>query len=126
VTVQNGLDRLLDGIAVALREDVLPEVDDSFARSQLLAAGELLANLSGRVEWRCDALAADVEGIHELLGRPSEPLPSGNAELLAARDGALADLAEVQRRGLDTPELRAFLTARLDRELAQVRTGMYR
>jgi hypothetical protein len=126
VTVQNGLDRLLDGIAVALREDVLPEVDDSFARSQLLAAGELLANLSGRVEWRCDALAADVEGIHELLGRPSEPLPSGNAELLAARDGALADLAEVQGRGLDTPELRAFLTARLDRELAQVRTGMYR
>jgi hypothetical protein len=126
VTVQNGLDRLLDGIAVALREDVLPEVDDSFARSQLLAAGELLANLAGRVEWRCDALAADVEGIHELLGRPSEPLPSGNAELLAARDGALADLAEVQRRGLDTPELRAFLTARLDRELAQVRTGMYR
>jgi hypothetical protein len=126
VTVQSGLDRLLDGIAVALREDVLPEVDDSFARSQLLAAGELLANLSGRVEWRCDALAADVEGIHELLGRPSEPLPSGNAELLAARDGALADLAEVQRRGLDTPELRAFLTARLDRELAQVRTGMYR
>ena len=126
MTVQNGLDRLLDGIAVALREDVLPEVDDSFARSQLLAAGELLANLSGRVEWRCDALAADVEGIHELLGRPSEPLPSGNAELLAARDGALADLAEVQRRGLDTPELRAFLTARLDRELAQVRTGMYR
>ena len=126
MTVQNGLDRLLDGIAVALREDVLPEVDDSFARSQLLAAGELLANLSGRVEWRCDALAADVEGIHELLGRPSEPLPSGNAELLAARDAALADLAEVQRRGLDTPELRAFLAARLDRELSRVRTGMYR
>ncbi|HET9939334.1 MAG TPA: hypothetical protein VFQ28_11105 [Gaiella sp.] len=124
--MQNGLDRLLDGIAVALREDVLPEVDDSFARSQLLAAGELLANLSGRVEWRCDALAADVEGIHELLGRPSEPLPSGNAELLAARDAALADLAEVQRRGLDTPELRAFLAARLDRELSRVRTGMYR
>lgn len=126
MTVQNGLDRLLDGIAVALREDVLPEVDDSFARSQLLAAGELLANLCGRVEWRCDALAADVEGIHELLGRPPEPLPSGNAELLAARDAALADLTEVQRRGLDTPELRAFLTARLDRELSQVRTGMYR
>ena len=126
MTVQNGLDRLLDGIAVALREDVLPEVDDSFARSQLLAAGELLANLSGRVEWRCDALAADVEGINGLLGRPSEPLPSGNAELLAARDAALADLTEVQRRGLDTPELRAFLTARLDRELSQVRTGMYR
>ena len=124
--MQNGLDRLLDGIAVALREDVLPEVDDSFARAQLLAAGELLANLSGRVEWRCDALAADVEGIHELLGRPSEPLPSGNAELLAARDAALADLAEVQRRGLDTPELRAFLAARLDRELSRVRTGMYR
>ena len=60
-----------------------------------------------------------------LLGRESE-LPSGNAELLAARDAALADLAEVQARGLDTPELRAFLVDRLDRELAQVRTGMYR
>jgi hypothetical protein len=105
VTVQNGLDRLLDGIAVALREDVLPEVEDSFARSQLLAA--------------------DVEDLDALLGRSSE-LPSGNAELLAARDAALADLAEVQARGLDTPELRAFLADRLDRELAQVRTGMYR
>jgi hypothetical protein len=101
-------------------------VDDSFARSQLLAAGELLANLSGRVEWRCDELAADVKGINTLLGRPSEPLPSGNAELVAARDTALAELAEAQRRGLDTPELRVFLTARLDRELSQVRTGMYR
>ena len=124
--MQNGLDRLLDGIAVALREDVLPEVEDSFARSQLLAAGELLANLSGRVEWRCDALAADVEGIDAVLGREPGRSPSGNAELLAARDAALADLAEVQARGLDTPELRAFLADRLDRELAQVRTGMYR
>jgi hypothetical protein len=125
VTVQNGLDRLLDGIAGALREDVLPEVEDSFARSQLLAAGELLANLAGRVEWRCDALATDVDSVDALLGRESE-LPSGNAELLAARDAALADLAAVQARGLDTPELRAFLVDRLDRELAQVRTGMYR
>jgi hypothetical protein len=126
VTVQNGLDRLLDGIALALREDVLPHVDDSFARSQLLAAGELLANLSGRVEWRCDALADDVEGIRALLGREAEPLPSGNSELLAARDAALGDLVESQERGLDTPELRAFLVARLDQELARVRTGMYR
>ena len=126
MTLQNGLDRLLDGIAVALREDVLPEVEDSFARSQLLAAGELLANLSGRVEWRCDALAEDVAGIDALLGREAAPLPTGNAELLAARNAALADLAEVQKRGLDTPELRGFLVDRLDRELAQVRTGMYR
>ena len=126
MTVQNGLDRLLDGIALALREDVLPAVEDPFARSQLLAAGELIANLSGRVEWRCDALAEDVAGIDALLGREAAPSPTGNAELLAARDAALADLAEVQERGLDTPELRAFLAARLEREHGQVRTGMYR
>jgi hypothetical protein len=126
VTVQNGLDRLFDGIALALREDVLPSVDDAFARSQLLAAGELLANLSGRVEWRCDVLAEDVAEIRSLLGQEGDPLPAGNGELLAARDLELRRLVEAQERGLDTPALRAFLTTRLERELAQLRTGMYR
>lgn len=124
--MQNGLERLLDGTALVLREDVLPAVDDVFARSQVLAAAELLANLSGRVEWRCDELARDVQGIRTLLGQPSAPLPTANADLLAARDAALAALADAQEGGLDTSELRAFLVERLDRELARVRTGMYR
>ena len=124
--MQNGLDRLLDGIALVLREDVLSSIHDSFARSQLLAAGELLANLSGRVEWRCDELAKDVVEIRAVLGRAVEPLPTRNEELLDARAAALGDLTAAQERGLDTPELRAFLVGRLDRELGRVRTGMYR
>jgi hypothetical protein len=124
--VQNGLERLLDGIALALREDVLPTVDDAFARSQLLAAAELLANLSGRVEWRCEALAEEVEAIRRVLDRGDEPLPNDNAGLLAARAEALDALAVAQEHGLDTSALRTFLAERLEHELAQLRTGMYR
>lgn len=124
--MQNGLDHLLDGIAVALREDVLPAVDDTFARTQLLAAAEILANLTERVEWRCDGLAGEVVALRAVLGRGDEPLPEGNAALLAARTEALDALARAQEHGLDTPELRTFLIDRLERDLGRLRTGMYR
>lgn len=124
--VQSTPERLLDGIALALREDVLPAVEDRFARSQLLAAAELAANLAGRVEWRCEDLSAEVTAIRRVLGRGGEPPPAGNGELLGARAEALDALARAQEHGLDTPELRAFLVERLERDLAQLRTGMYR
>lgn len=124
--MQNSLERLFEGMTTALREEVLPAVDDAYARSQLLACVELLANLAERVEWRCDALREEIEAVRAVLGAGREPLPEDNAGLVAARCDALDALARAQEEGLDTPQLRAFLGERLERELGLLHTGMYR
>jgi hypothetical protein len=124
--MQNSLERLFDGLASALCEDVLPAVDDPYARSQLLASVELLANLAERVEWRCADLREEIGAVRAVLGRGDEPLPEDNAGLVEARREALDALARAQEQGLDTPELRELLGSRLERELGRLRTGMYR
>lgn len=124
--MQNSLERLFEGMTTALREEVLPAVDDAYARSQLLACVELLANLAERVEWRCDALREEIEAVRAVLGAGRELLPEDNAGLVAARCDALDALARAQEEGLDTPQLRAFLGERLERELGLLHTGMYR
>lgn len=124
--MQNSLERLFEGMTTALREDVLPAVDDVYARSQLLACVELLANLAERVEWRCDALREEIGAARAVLGAGRDPLPEDNAGLVAARRDALDALARAQEEGLDTPQLRAFLGERLERELGLLHTGMYR
>lgn len=48
----NSLDRLLDGMRIALRDDVAPHVADPYARAQVESAIELLANLAEHVEWK--------------------------------------------------------------------------
>lgn len=124
--MQNSLERLFAGVASSLQEDVLPAVEDPYVRSQVLVSVELLANLAKRVEWRCAELRKEVEAIRAVIGRGDEPVPENNEGLVAARAEALDALARAQEQGLDTPELRAFLTMRLDRDLARLRTGMYR
>ncbi|MCE2391698.1 MAG: hypothetical protein J4G09_09485 [Proteobacteria bacterium] len=63
-------ERLLDGIARALREKILPELDSPYARAELGTALSLLAYL--RDGW--DSAAADlVEEIGELEGLLGDP-----------------------------------------------------
>jgi hypothetical protein len=56
----NSLDRIFDGIVQMLRDDVLPRIDDEFARGQVYGAMDLLGNLKTRVEWDAGALRGDV------------------------------------------------------------------
>ena len=88
--MQNSLERLLAGVAAALREDIAPALEDEYARGQALAGAEILENLVPRVQWRAD---------------DAEPQPTGTDAL----DAALAQLErevehlkaarEVARRG---------------------------
>jgi hypothetical protein len=128
--VQNSLDRLFDGIAASLRENVAPAVDDPFAKAQVAATIELLANLAVRVEWRADLLREEIERIRAVLEtapvRPAvldEPIPLDSAGLLASRTLHLDTLA-----GADPDEdaLRELLSWQLERELGLLRTGMYK
>jgi hypothetical protein len=94
------------------------------------AAIELLANLAERVEWRSDLLRDEIERVRAVLETARErpavleaPIPSDSAGLVVSRDAHLDALAHA-----DTADeaLRELLSWQLERELALLRTGMYK
>lgn len=128
--MQNSLERLFAGMATSLREDVAPAVEDPYARAQVMAATELLANLAERVEWRSDLVREEIERVRTVLETAPErpavldaPVPSDNAGLIDSRTAHLDALARAE---VADPELRDLLTWQLDRELGLLRTGMYK
>ena len=110
-------------------------LDDPYARAQVAAAIELLGNLATRVEWRADQLAEEVSGSAR-CSRPRRPAPASSTrtfrrprDLLASRQrhlDALVVLQEGAEAAAVDDELRAFSAWQLDRELALLRTGMYK
>jgi hypothetical protein len=106
---QNSLERLLEGIAAALRESVAPALEDRYARAQAECAAELLLSLAPRIDWRAEIAEAELRRIRPLLRRATliadpEALPRTHAFLSAGsglsaeatRCNALLALAEVQ------------------------------
>ncbi|HUP76686.1 MAG TPA: hypothetical protein VM282_26865 [Acidimicrobiales bacterium] len=95
----NSLDRLLDGIATTLRDDVAPRVDDDYVRAQAHAAAELLAHLAEHVEWRCDQLRAEIDAARAVLRIDDDPATqiTDNHELIVSHDALLAAVAGIQR-----------------------------
>jgi hypothetical protein len=128
--MQNSLDRLFEGLATSLREDVAPAVEDPYAKAQVSAAIELLANLAARVEWRADLLHEEIERSRTVLETARErpalldaAVPESGAALSAARAAYLDALA---RADVDEAALRAFLSWQVERELSLLLTGMYK
>ena len=95
----NSLDRLLDGIAATLRDEVSPHVDDPYVRAQALAAAELIAHLAEHVEWRCDQLRAEIDAARVVLRTDdgTTAMIIDNQELIATHDRLLGAVAELQR-----------------------------
>lgn len=56
--MNNSLERLLEGIATALRRDVIPRLDDEYATGQALAVIDLINNIKPRVDWAVAPLLA--------------------------------------------------------------------
>jgi hypothetical protein len=139
--MQNSLPRLFAGITDALRDVILPAVGDDYARAQLTACIEVLANVATRVEWRADQLwavrqradtaiadaAAAAPGLADAVGPPA---PTDDA--VVARDDALARVSAALRwcDAHDADDavapLVAFAVWQLESELALLRTGMFR
>jgi hypothetical protein len=130
--MQNSAERLLTGIAAALRDVTAP---DAYDRAQLAAAAELLDNLAGRLEWRHDDTQETLLRLQALLEdavAQDDGLPQTREWLAGPRDdvvGALEALAEVQTRvdpgSALAARTRAFARWQLERDVAQLRTGMY-
>jgi hypothetical protein len=128
--MQNSLDRLFEGLATSLREDVAPAVEDPYAKAQVSAAIELLANLAARVEWRADLLHEEIERSRTVLETAPErpalldtPVPESGAALSDAHAAYLGALADAD---VDEVALRAFLSWQVERELSLLLTGMYK
>ena len=117
----NSLDRLLDGIAATLRDEVAPQVDDPYIRAQAHAAAELIAHLAEHVEWRCDQLRAEIDAARLVLHVDDDGLVLDNRELIATHDAVLAAVAERQRssdtgdRGTIDTFVRQYHANELDR-----------
>ena len=128
--MQNSLERLFDGIATSLRENVAPAVEDPFAKAQVAATIELLANLAVRVEWRADLLREEIERIRPSSRPRRIALPCSTSRSRTTALGSSPHVAHTSTRSTaadpDEEALRELLTWQLERELGLLRTGMYK
>lgn len=68
----NSLERILEGIMNALTSEVVPRIDDAFARGQALAIVDLIRNLGPRLEWSHAILWQQIEAQEAALRRVAE------------------------------------------------------
>jgi hypothetical protein len=108
--MNNSLNRLIDGIIIALEREIIPRVDDAYARGQAFAVMDLLRNMRPRLEWSREVTLAQVVLQEAALGRVDD-LCRGRVERPPAYEPPA-----VPSITLDTKELEA----RRDRLEAEV------
>lgn len=100
--MNNSFARLVDGMCATLRAEVLPRLQDDFARGQVYGVINLLNTFKARADWapaflllqlqaQRQALATVAEVLTAVPGAPSVAVPPAwaapaAADLLAARD----------------------------------------
>lgn len=70
--MSNSLKRILDGVMSVLNSEVVPRIDDAFARGQALTIVDLLRNLGPRLEWSHAILWQQIEAQESALRRVAE------------------------------------------------------
>jgi hypothetical protein len=68
----NSLERILEGIMSSLTTEIVPRVDDAFARGQALAIVDLLRNIGPRLEWSHAILWQQIEAQEAAMRRVAE------------------------------------------------------
>jgi hypothetical protein len=108
--MNNSLNRLIEGIVIALEREIIPRVDGAYARGQAFAIIDLLRNMRPRLQWSREITLAQVELQEAALTRVAQAC-RGQRE----RPPAYA-VPAVLSNTLDTTELEA----RRDRLEAEV------
>lgn len=109
--MNNSFARLVDGMCATLRAEVLPRLDDEFARGQVYGVINLLNTFKARADWapafllqqldaQARALATATGLLATVTGAPAVPQPQrwsapAAAELLAARDDGNRSIGEL-------------------------------
>jgi hypothetical protein len=129
--MNNSFPRLIDGMCATLRAEVLPRLDDEFARGQVFGVINLLNTFRARADWSAGFLLQQIEAqrsaldaVAALLAQPAPPpLPVATpiAELLALRDDNNRRIGELLARpDIAAPAvalLRQAMRAEVDIEL---------
>ncbi|MBI5717694.1 MAG: hypothetical protein HZC37_08410 [Burkholderiales bacterium] len=72
--MNNSFARLVDGTAATLRAEVLPRIDDEYARSQVWGVINLLNTLKMRADWSAGPLLQQLEAQRKALATAAEAL----------------------------------------------------
>ena len=103
--VNIALERLFEGMAPTLRTDVIPRVDDAYARGQAVGLIDLIDSIAPRVEWARAPLLKSVNEKRRLLLAVAEALD----EAIVAHAGApeLMNSTELEsnKRGSTRPSV---------------------
>lgn len=123
--MNNSLERLVEGIIATLRNDVIPNVGDDYARGQAIGVIDLLNNIAPRLEWEhapllraLDARRDVIADIRQLLGDGDMASPVkvdgalSSRELLAERDRLDSEICELIARAYALPDTEPVLAAR--------------
>ena len=70
--MNNSLERLLDGMIATIKAEIIPRLDDEFARGQAYGALDMLNNLKPRIDWLVTPLYDEVQAQRALLQRLDE------------------------------------------------------
>jgi len=126
-------------LAESLERNVLPHVDDHFARLQLRAAREMLLNLGTRLEWRQSDIVRSEQALRDALaelaatGCASAALSGADeSDLRALRANLARVIGQVYESNDGTPARELSLAAiwkvvraDFDAEAERIRTGMF-
>jgi hypothetical protein len=111
--MNNSLERLVEGMIATLRNHVIANISDAYARGQAIGVVDLLNNIGPRIEWARAPIVEAIEARRRAIGEaraltPGAPmgaaspsvdaLAEASAEALAAErdrlDGEIADLIQ--------------------------------
>jgi hypothetical protein len=98
--MNNSLNRLIDGIIIALEREIIPRVDDAYARGQAFAVMDLLRNMRPRLEWSREVTLAQV-GLQEAALRRVDNLCRAQAERPPAYEPPVAPSITLETKELE-------------------------
>lgn len=95
------LDRLFEGMIATLRADVIPRIENGFARGQAVGLIDLINNIAPRVEWARAPLLKSVNEKRRLLMTVAEALGEPIAEEPGAPERMESKALEHEQARLD-------------------------
>ncbi len=105
--MNNSLDRLLDGMASTLRTQIIPKLDDDFARGQAFGVIYMLNSIRLRADWSIDFLkdqlalqATALTALNAALRGRGPALPDGALPQALVSAKALQDLRDANDRAI--------------------------
>ncbi|HSB97392.1 MAG TPA: hypothetical protein VLC91_13130 [Spongiibacteraceae bacterium] len=105
--MNNSLDRLIDGLIATVRAEIIPRLDDEFARGQAYGVVDILNNLKPRIDWLATPLVDEVREQEALLSElaaqfgDNAGFPGASPVAAQLQAGATAHDIELLRNRLD-------------------------